>query len=171
MPLPIFPDFPPLSDSSQDDVQVRVDEAQFGGGYLRSAELGMNPGRHRQLPRRLDPVHFLGRLPAEDQRCRQFPVRRRDPGLEQHRIPVPGRGTWIRVRRCGRWVRRAAVPGSQRCDCGARACLNGALWCRPVGPWADEPTQEDSLSEDPQAYRRGEAPGGSRTRFAASKAG
>ena len=32
MPLPTFPDFPPLADSDQDNVQLRVDEARFGAG-------------------------------------------------------------------------------------------------------------------------------------------
>jgi hypothetical protein len=48
-------------------------------------------------------------------------------GLNNISSTRAGPGTWIRVRRCGRRVRRAAVPGSHRCDCGARACLNGAL--------------------------------------------
>lgn len=181
MQLPIFPDFPPLADSSQDDVQVRVDEARFGGGYLQSAELGMNPGgqwigdrkhpqqwwNHRCRPlaghaqhlRRhhadcqqveiagLAPgqfdifnvdgaVNFLGGsilfifldgfLPKSDDVV-NFVFADAILGLNNISSTRAGPGTWIRVRRCGRRVRRAAVPGSHRCDCGARACLNGAL--------------------------------------------
>ena len=42
MPLPTFPEFPPLADSEQDDSQTRTDLAWFGRGARQEIEAGLN---------------------------------------------------------------------------------------------------------------------------------
>ena len=42
MPLPIFPDFPPLADSEQGDSQIRMYLGWFGGGAHQESEAGLN---------------------------------------------------------------------------------------------------------------------------------
>jgi phage-related protein len=42
MPLPIFPNVPPLADSEQDDSEILTDLAWFGGGARQEIEAGLN---------------------------------------------------------------------------------------------------------------------------------
>jgi len=107
MPLPTFPDFPPLLESDQDESEIQTDRAQFGGGGARQeAEAGMNAERiaagwswHRPKADINTIVDFL-----------------RANGVRGFLFTPPTTGETAAFK-CLRRKRREVTPTSDRLDC------------------------------------------------------